>query len=322
MKQFLKNTPKGKGWKTRKTGSKRQVGKRFQLQTRSKRGLAERLPKTTGFTGRIPVHFQKSRLQNTTSHLAQEMKEAGMKGWTIGVRYKDGATEEIPVVAKGAKGAIDKAIPKMNQNINQIDELTVVDPSLREVLHKVGAGAQKVIAVGKKVMQKVTPLAKKGFAETKGLVKATGRGLERGALAASRIAGRTAALPSEMGETYEEAVEERPWTEKGEIGHYMETGEKTTGAEALEDIEKESRGPFHGKPFGTASPLATSQSPLLTEIGKERWTERAESEYPEELKRRYSPRFFDVTKETPEGIRRYRAGNRIVIELEDGSCPR
>lgn len=98
---------------------------------------------------------------------------------------------------------------------------------------KAVAGTRKAWNVAKRVER---------FGVRKG--KELGAMTEKVAVAGGRFAGRLEALPSEVSEAYEEAKEERPWEEKGEIAKHLEAKPKPS-----EDTGK----PFSTPPFG-ASP--------------------------------------------------------------------
>jgi hypothetical protein len=143
-----------------------------------------------------PTRKEKERLTKLEREAFREeerLKAAGFKAWVIGVKYKDGSTEEIPIIAKTYTEALKKAKPKMNQLQSQIDEITIIDPSIGEILHKVGAGAAKA---ARKI--------------GRGLMKAPAR-IEKLGLRAARKLGRIWAQPEQMREAFEAAKKERPW---------------------------------------------------------------------------------------------------------------
>ena len=153
-------------WRTRKKGTPRQKGVRFPIiSTKPKKK-----PK---------LLFKTLRKKSLTQKVTEELKAKGFKGWTIVVKYKDGTSEKIPVVAKTYEQALEKAKPKMNQVSNQIQELIIIDPSLKEILHKVGAGAVRVAkaiaekgreavkVLGEKVVKRVEPVEVKKETEKK-----------------------------------------------------------------------------------------------------------------------------------------------------------
>jgi hypothetical protein len=143
-----------------------------------------------------PTRKEKTRLTQLEREAFREeekLKAAGFKAWVIGVRYKDGSTEEIPIIAKTYQEALRKAKPKMNQCKEQIDEITIVDPSIGEVLHKLGAGARKA---ARKIAKGVKMLPAK---------------VEKLGLKAARKLGRIWAQPEQMREAFAAAKAERPW---------------------------------------------------------------------------------------------------------------
>jgi hypothetical protein len=179
----------GSDFRTRVRGTERQIGQHFPVGATSSRSL----PK---LRFKKPTRKEKARLSSLEIEAQKEEQKLlahGFKGWMISVRYKDGSTEDIPVIAKTYQEALKKAKPKMNQVASQIDEIVIIDPKIGEILHKIGAGAAKA---ARKI--------------GRGLMKAPAR-IEKLGLKAARKLGRIWAQPEQMREAFEAAKKERPW---------------------------------------------------------------------------------------------------------------
>lgn len=118
-----------------------------------------------------------TRLSSETLAQERRLLAAGFKGWTIGVTYKDGSTEQIPIVARSYQEALRMARPKMNQVSSQVYEIVIVDPSLGEILHKVGAGAARVAkSIGRGV-----------YRVAKGAATVAGKAIKAGVVGAAKL---------------------------------------------------------------------------------------------------------------------------------------
>ena len=175
-------------FRTRTTGTPRQIGKVFPVA-----GQGKKLPKLRFKKPTMKEKTRLTQLEREAFMEEQKLKAAGFKAWLISVRYKDGSTEEIPLIAKTYQEALRKAKPKMNQVASQIDEIVITDPKIGEILHKVGAGAMKA---ARKI--------------GRGLMKAPAR-IEKLGLKAARKLGRIWAQPEQMREAFGAAKKERPW---------------------------------------------------------------------------------------------------------------
>jgi hypothetical protein len=172
---------------TRKQGTPEQIGQVFPTPYMRKHDRIKY---------RKPTHFERQKLSDLELKAAKEERkllDAGFKAWVIAVKYKDGSTEEIPIIAKDYQSALDKAKPKMNQVASQVDEIVIIDPKLGEILRKIGTGA---MVAAKKIARGVKMAPEK---------------IEKMGIKAARKLGRIAAMPAEFGEAYEAAKAERPW---------------------------------------------------------------------------------------------------------------
>jgi hypothetical protein len=117
--------------------------------------------------------------------------DGNVKGFTVKFRYKDGKTEEVHLIARDYEEALEGSLWKvsheqgMKHDCKDVDEITIVDPDLGEILHKIGAGARTV--------------ATSAYRAGRGFV----RGLPKVAYATGRVAG----VPSAMRESYREGKE-------------------------------------------------------------------------------------------------------------------
>lgn len=172
---------------TRKQGTPEQIGQVFPTPYMRKHAKIKY---------RKPTYLERQKLSDLELRAAKEERkllDAGFKAWVIAVKYKDGSTEEIPIIAKDYQNALDKAKPKMNQVASQIDEIVIIDPKLGEILRKIGTGA---MVVAKKIARGVKMAPEK---------------IEKMGIRAARKLGRIAAMPAELREAYEAAKAERPW---------------------------------------------------------------------------------------------------------------
>lgn len=173
---------------TRTQGTPRQVGQVFPVL-----GSKSNLPK---IHYRRPTYIERRKLTDLELMAAKEERkllDLGFKAWLIAVKYKDGSTEEIPIIAKDYQSALDKAKPKMNQVSSQIDEIVIIDPKIGEILHKIGTSA---MVAARKIARGVKMAPEK---------------LEKAGIKTARKLGRIAAMPAEFREAYEAAKAERPW---------------------------------------------------------------------------------------------------------------
>lgn len=176
---------------TRKQGTPKQIGQVFPTPYTRKHAKIKY---------RRPTQLESQKLSDLELRAAREERkllDANFKGWLIAVKYKDGSTEEIPIIAKDYQSALDKAKPKMNQVASQIDEIVIIDPKLGEILHKIGTGA---MVVAKKIGRGVKTVIEKAPEK-----------IEKAGIKTARELGRIAAWPAEMREAYEAAKAERPW---------------------------------------------------------------------------------------------------------------
>lgn len=181
------------GFKTRIRGTARQIGQKFPVSSMPSKSL----PKLK-FT-----RFQKARLTELERDAIREeekLKAAGFKGYMIGIKLKSGRIEEIPLIAKSWHEAFALAHKSMMKyDPNDIDEITIVDPSLREIAHAISGGARRFAGAIKRGVEKIPPYARKAYKEA-----------EAFAVRRAREAGRIAALPEEVREAYEVGKARRP----------------------------------------------------------------------------------------------------------------
>jgi hypothetical protein len=136
-------------------------------------------------------------LEEHTLKAEEELLSANFKGFTIGIKLKSGEIDEIPLIAKSWHDAFKIAQRSMQKyDPEDIDEITIVDPSLKEVAHAIAGGARRFAGAIKRGVEKIPGYARK--------VRALGR-------KAARKLGRIAAIPAELREEYAAAKKERPW---------------------------------------------------------------------------------------------------------------
>lgn len=137
-----------------------------------------------------PTPSQKELLTSLEKQAINEQKKTilnGQKGWIIGLRFSGGSSRQIPVIANSWEEAVYRVQPRIaKENIDKIEELTIVDPSLKEIAHAVSGAARKAA----------------GF-----LAKGISR-MPRYARAAAREAGRITAIPKRLEQEYELGREE------------------------------------------------------------------------------------------------------------------
>ena len=184
------------GFRTRTHGTLRQIGQKFPVSSMPSKSLPKLKFKT-------PTRFQKARLTELERDAIREeekLKAAGFKGYMIGIRLKSGKIEEIPLIAKSWHEAFALAHENMMKyDPNDIDEITIVDPSLREIAHAISGEARRFAGAIKRGVEKIPPYARKTYKEA-----------EAFAIRRAREAGRIAALPEEVREAYEVGRARRP----------------------------------------------------------------------------------------------------------------
>jgi hypothetical protein len=186
----------GMDFRTRTHGTARQIGKKFPVGSISSKSL----PK---LTFKKPTRFEKARLTELERDAIREeekLKAAGFKGYMIGIRLKSGKIEEIPLIAKSWHEAFALAHENMMKyDPNDIDEITIVDPSLKEIAHAISGGARRFAGAIKRGVEKIPGYARKTFKEAEAFT-----------IRRAREAGRIAALPEEVREAYEVGKARRP----------------------------------------------------------------------------------------------------------------
>lgn len=139
-------------FRTRTKGSRRlgnrdpRIGKAFPMFQPHKRPPLL-IPKHPYKSTRMPL----THLEKHAAVAEQELLKAGFKGWMITIKLKNGHIEDIPLVAKSWEQALAMARPRIHKyHSNDIDEIVIQDPSLGEILHKIGSGAVRVAkAIGR-----------------------------------------------------------------------------------------------------------------------------------------------------------------------------
>jgi hypothetical protein len=177
-------------WLTRKEGSLKQIGQKFPVL-----GSKSSLPRIRYKRATPTERARLTKLELDVAKAEREMLDRGQKGFEIGVKYLDGSTEIIPVIAGSYQEALKKARPKMNQIESQIDEIVICDPDWGEIAHKIGAGARRLAH---------------GIARGVRMIPKAAGAVERAAIRTGRRIGRIAALPTEIQEAYEIGKKERP----------------------------------------------------------------------------------------------------------------
>lgn len=134
-----------------------------------------------------------------------EYLSRGLKGFTVTFTYKDKVKQEVPIVARSYREALEGACVKIEtdkdrvHNLEDVDELRIVDPSIGEVLKKIGAGARKAVTTtartGKAFVTKTAEVAGEIKATPQALREAYQYGKERGRYVPPEK--RAVAVPSE-----------------------------------------------------------------------------------------------------------------------------
>jgi hypothetical protein len=119
------------------------------------------------------------------------MVDGGFSGFTLGIKFKDGHAQMLPIVAKNYDDFISKAGGKIQSiDPNDVQEIAVVSCGkldVKNVFHKIGSGASRAASMIQKGAQKV------GVAAAK-----TSRGIEK----VSEKAGQIAAFPAKLKQAY------------------------------------------------------------------------------------------------------------------------
>jgi hypothetical protein len=116
----------------------------------------------------------------------QAFLDDNVKGYTVKFSYKDGRKEKVHLLARDYEEALEGSLWKITHeqgvkhHCRDVQEITIEDPDLGEVLHKIGAGARRV-ATG---------------------AYRTGRGFVRGLPRVAHGVGEVAGTPEAMREQY------------------------------------------------------------------------------------------------------------------------
>lgn len=207
---------------TRKHGTSAQIGSIFPVKNPLTSGMNRpKIARGPPFHGK-PIQSQNplTPLEEMATAEEKALLASGFKGWTVAVKYKDGDMENIPVTARSPEEALAKARPRMNQHNSQIDEVVIVDPSLREVLHKIGSGAVKVAKSVGKGIKKAQAFA------------------EKTSISAARKLGRIEAFPAELKEAYGEGLKERPWKKTQKLPVKKYTSEQPRPPSPISEMEE------------------------------------------------------------------------------------
>lgn len=179
-------------WLTRTHGTAAQRGQKFQVM-----GEKGHLPplsiKTLKF--KKPNSSELAALTSLEKQAMNAQKKTilnGQKGWIIGLRFSDGSSRHIPIIAESWEEAVRKIQPRIaKENIRNIEEMTIIDPSLKEIAHAIGSGARKAASAIGRGVSKISGFAKKEAKEV------------------ARAAGRAVAIPGRLEQEYTAAKEER-----------------------------------------------------------------------------------------------------------------
>lgn len=269
-------------FRTRTQGTINQIGQKFPIGP----GSSKSLPKIKyGRYGKsAPSKAYLTSLELDAMKAEREMELAGFKGYTIGIKLKDGTVDEIPLIAKDWHTAFNVARMRMKDyNPDQIDEITIIDPSLSEIAHAIGSGAQRFAAGIKHGVEKIPGYARRGL----GFAKQAYRRAEAATLEAARETGRVAALPTEIQEQYEIGKARRPTITSeaaSELSAAQELIAKRRPATAtmtpseIERRRRSSRRPFQSRVFGsdgTTSSVTSEESKILgkakEQLRKAKW---------------------------------------------------
>jgi hypothetical protein len=175
----------GTDFRTRIHGTDRQIGQKFPVGT----GASKALPRV-----RYGKPLQRARIDATPCEARafaaeQELIAHGFKGFEIEIKLKSGRYVSIPLIAKDWHEAFAIAHTQMQKyDPEDIDEITIVDPSLSEIAHAISGGAHKLAAGIKRGIEKIPAYARKA--------KAYG-------MKGARVLGKIAATPGQMRDLYE-----------------------------------------------------------------------------------------------------------------------
>jgi hypothetical protein len=125
---------------TRTRGTRNQIGKVFPTTIRAKRPHIF----TRALARRSKTPFPLTPVEKHAIEKEKRLLASGFKGFTITIKLKNGRIEDIPLIAKDWEAAFKIAQKNMRKyDPALIDEIVIVDPSLGEILHKMGAGAKR-----------------------------------------------------------------------------------------------------------------------------------------------------------------------------------
>jgi hypothetical protein len=186
----------GVSWKTRKHGTKKQIGKKFPIESGAKLPVASRPKVTTAYPkGRA---FSTKKLAKKE---ADKMTKAGFDGFTLVVRMKNGELKTIPVAAKNW----DDFLSKIKTRLKGVDTKKIAEISL------VGGGKFSLAGVGR-WLGKSARIAGMYLKRAEKVAGDVGTGIER----FSERMGEIAAFPKRVQEAYSRGYGGEPKPEKKE----------------------------------------------------------------------------------------------------------
>lgn len=172
----------GTDFRTRTHGTVKQIGQKFPISSPGKKLPRFRFGKPSAKALTTPCEARAFAAE-------QDLIAHGFKGFEIEIKLKSGTYVSIPLIANSWSEAFEIAHKQMQKyDPEDIDEITIVDPSLSEIAHAISGGAHKLAAGIKRGIEKIPAYAK--------AAKAYG-------MKGARVLGRIAATPGEMRDVYE-----------------------------------------------------------------------------------------------------------------------
>lgn len=241
----------GTDFRTRKTGTPRQIGTVFPIQG-SKLPLASRPKLAAAYPSKPLSAYQLAKKE------AKRMTSAGIDGYTLVIKLKSGELQTIPIVAKD----YDDFLLKVRKRLKGVDPNNVKEISIAgggKFWESFGAGIKKVGAGARGFVEGLvtgTGRWKEGD-QPKSVAQAIGRRLgtitkeipskiEKAALGAVKTAGEIARTPEKFREAYyagrkpEEAelAALRRQIEKARAERQLERLQRPFGYDAAENVNR------------------------------------------------------------------------------------
>lgn len=143
------------------------------------------------------------------SSIPSSVLSPNLKGYTVTFIYSDLTVQEVPILSSSYEDAFEGACVKINNdedrihNLEDVEEIHIVDPSIGEILKKIGSSAKEYT---KRIAEKGKEFVVQA-AKTAGKIPPA---VERAAYEYGRVKGAPARFKAEMETQYRRGLEGKP----------------------------------------------------------------------------------------------------------------